>query len=148
MGYFHKENVFLDGLIFLVLFSVILAIFLSLSLVLSTKYTDFTCVRSLGQTECTLVRTFQFSKSAEVKIYNPIAVDLNECDRENIFGKTYSSTRCGNSTSSADIRSKGVSYKINIYSGQDRQAVRAVAKACEKLIVSFTFVAVSSSVFF
>jgi hypothetical protein len=135
MGYFHKENVFLDGLIFLVLFGGIVAIFLSLSLLLNTKYTDFTCIRSLGHTECILVRTFQFSKSSEIKIHNPVAVDLSECDKQDIFGKTYSSTRCGN-LSSADIRSKDVSYKINIYSGQDRQAVRAVAKEINEFLLS------------
>jgi hypothetical protein len=135
MGYFHKENIFLDILIFIFLFCGMLAIFFSVSLLLSTKYTDFACVRSLAQTECNLVRTFQFSKSAEIKIHNPIAVDINECDRKDVFGKTHLSTRCGN-ISSADIRSKGVSYKINIYSGQDRQAVRAVAKEINEFLLS------------
>jgi hypothetical protein len=135
MGYFHKDNVLLDGLIFIVLFSGIVAILLSLSLLLSTKYTDFSCIRSLGKTECTLVRTFKLSRSSEIKIHNPVAVDLSECDRQDIFGKTYSSTRCGN-FSSADIRSKDVSYKINIYSGRDRQAVRAVAKEINEFLLS------------
>ncbi len=132
MRYFDKDNILLDGLIFILLFSGILAVFLSVSFLLSTKYTDFSCVRSLGQTECTLVRTFQFSKSAEITIHNPVAVDLSEC--ENLFGQT-SSSPC-KTPSSADIRSKDVSSKINIYSGQDRQAVRAVAREINEFLLS------------
>jgi hypothetical protein len=132
MGYFRKENVFLDSLIFIIFFAGMLAIFLSVSLLLSTKYTDFSCVRSLGQTECTLVRTFQFSKSAEIKIHNPVAVDVNEC--KDIFGRD-SSSPC-KTPSSADIRSKDVLSKTNIYSGQDRQAVRAVAREINEFLLS------------
>jgi hypothetical protein len=134
MGIFYKRNVFIDALIALILICGIFAVFLSVLWLGSGGYTDFSCVRSLEQTECTLSRTYRFSKSSDIKIHNPIAVDINEHDRKDIFGKTRSSH--SGSISRAEIRSKDVSYKINIYSGYDRQAVRAVAKEINEFLLS------------
>jgi hypothetical protein len=108
MGYFHKDSVFLDSLIYFFVSSVIL---LTLALLASlfgtnfgTHYTDFTCTRSVEGVECNLVRHTRSLKSTEIKIHNPIAVDINAHEIKDIFGKhSYDSDYLG--SSSAEIRS-------------------------------------------
>jgi hypothetical protein len=128
------ENHYKKNLAFLISCGVSL-ILLLLVFLFGTKSTDFTCVRSLGQTECTIVRNHRLLAPTEIKIRSPIAVDINECERQDIFGKTHSSSRYG-CLNSAELRSKGVSYKINVYSAQDRQAVYAVAKEINEFLLS------------
>jgi hypothetical protein len=135
MGIFYKKNVFIDAAIALILICGIFTLLLSIFWLSTGGYTDFSCIRSPGQTECILSRTYRFSKSSDIKIPNPIAVDISETYRKDIFGNEYSSYGSGG-ISRAEIRSKGVSYKINIYSGYDRQAVRAVAKDINEFLLS------------
>ena len=64
----------------------------------------------------------------------PVTIeDIKIC--EDIFGRDYSSPAC-KTPSSANIRSKDGSSKINIYYGQDRQAVRAVAREINEFLLS------------
>jgi hypothetical protein len=128
------ENRYKKNLAFLISSGASL-ILLLLIFLFGTKSTDFTCIRSLGQTECTVVQNHRLLSPTEIKIHSPIAVDINECDTQDLFGKTHSSSRYG-CVNRAEIRSKGVSYKINIYSGQDRQAVHAVAKEINEFLLS------------
>jgi hypothetical protein len=125
MGYFHKENVFLGNLIAILLLCGIWAIFL-LVLWLGTGYTEFSCFRSVEGVECTLNRTYQLSKSSEIKIYNPIAVDIDD----------YKDPDTGTPFVKAVIRSKDVSSKVNIYSGYNFKDVRAVAKEINEFLLS------------
>jgi hypothetical protein len=128
------ENYYKENLLFLISCgaSLILALLIFL---FGTQSTDFTCLRSLGQTECTIVRNHRLIGPTEIKIHNPIAIDINECEEQDIFGKTHSSSQYG-CVNSAELRSKGVSYKINVYSAQDRQAVQAVAKEINEFLIS------------
>ena len=139
MGYFYKENVFLDGLAY---FLISTGILLALALLLSffgrnfgTHYTDFTCTRSFEGVECNLVRHTRSLKSTEIKIHNPIAVDINAHEITDIFGK-HSYDRDYFGSSSAEIRSKGVSYKINIYGGLDSHKVNAIAREINEFLLS------------
>ncbi len=100
-----------------------------------TQSTEFTCIRSLGQTECTMVRNHRLLAPTEIKIRSPIAVDINECEEQDMFGKTHSSSNYG-CVNGAELRSKGVSYKINIYYSQNRQAVYAVAKEINEFLLT------------
>jgi hypothetical protein len=135
MGIFYKKNVFIDALIALILICVIFTVLLSVFWLGTGGYTDFSCVRSVGQTECVLSRTYRFSRSSDIKIHNPIVVDVSQMRRKNIFGNDYSSYGSGG-ISRAEIRSKDTSYKINIYSGYDRQAIRAVAQEINEFLLS------------
>jgi hypothetical protein len=125
MGYFHKGNVFLDNLIAILLLCGIWAIFL-LVLWLGTGYTDFSCFRSPEGIECTLNRTYQISKSAEIQIHNPIAVDIDD----------YKSPDTGTTLMTAVIRSKGVASKVDIYSGYNFKDVHTVAKEINEFLLS------------
>jgi hypothetical protein len=135
MGIFYKKNVFIDALIALILICGIFAVPLSVLWLGSGGYTDFSCVRSLGQTECTLSRTYRFSQSADIKIHNPAVVDIQERYKKDIFGNNYSSYGSGG-ISHAVIKSKDASHTTNIYSGYDRAAVRAVAKEINEFLLS------------
>jgi hypothetical protein len=134
MGYYHKDNIFVDGLIYCLLLGGMVIFFLLTSVLFKTEPTDFSCTRSLEGAECVLIRKSQFLKPTEIKIHNPVAVDLNECDVKDIFGNDSYEEGCYGSR--AEIRSKGVSYKIGIYYGRDRQAVRAVAKDINDFLLS------------
>jgi hypothetical protein len=128
------ENRYKKNLAFLISCGVSL-ILLLLVFLFGTKSTDFTCIRYLGKTECTIIRNHRLLNPTAIKILSPIAVDINECEGQDIFGKTHSSSRYG-CVNSAELRSKGVSYRINVYSAQARQAVRAVAKEINEFLLS------------
>ncbi len=135
MGYYHKNNIFLDGLIYCLLLGGMVIIFLLTGVLFKMEPTDFSCTRSLEGVECTLIRKSQFLKPTEIKIHNPVAVDINNCHREDIFGRHYSDPDCYGS-SSAEIRSKGVSYKIKIYGGRDYKTVNAIAREVNEFLLS------------
>jgi hypothetical protein len=135
MGYYHKDNIFLDGLIYCLLLGEIVLVFLLMNVLFKMQPTDFRCIRLSEGIECVLTRNSQFLKPTEIKIHNPVADDLNECDIKDIFGNDSHEEGC--SGSRAEIRSKGVSYKITIfYSVLDRQAVRTVAKEINEFLLS------------
>jgi hypothetical protein len=140
MGYFHKKNVFLDGLIYFLAASVItiaLALLLSLfGTIFGTQYTDFSCDHSLRDMECELVRHTNFLQPTEVRIQNPLAVAvINPCARKDIFGKYSYDYECyGNIY--AEIRSKNVSYGIKIYGGSDSHKVNAIAREINEFLSS------------
>jgi hypothetical protein len=140
MGYFHKENVFLDGLMYFVVATVItiaLALLLSLfGTIFGTQYTDFSCDRSLGDVECELVRHTNFLQPTEIKIHHPLAVAvINSCDKKDIFGKYSYDNDCYGS-SHAEIRSKNVSYGIKLYAGSDIHKVNAIAREINEFLLS------------
>ena len=125
MGYFHKENLFLDNLIAIFLLCGIWAVFL-LVLWLGTGYSDFSCLRSPEGVECTLNRTYQLSKSSEIKIHNPVAVDIDD----------YINPDSGTPFVQAVIGSKNISAKVIIYSGYSFKDVDAVAKEINEFLLS------------
>jgi hypothetical protein len=125
MGYFHRENVFLDNLIAIFLLCGIWAIFLFV-LWLGTGHTDFSCFRSLEGTECTLNRIYQLSKSSEIKVHNPIAVDIDD----------YINPDSGTPFITAVIRSRNASSKVTVYSGYNFKDVQAVAKEINEFLLS------------
>jgi hypothetical protein len=129
MGYFHKKNVFLDGLLYIIFSCGILTVFFLPLLLFQTTSSDFSCVRSVGGIECILVKSSLFSsvfRSGEIKIHNPIAVDINK----------HINNEASTFEESADIRSQNVSYTTNIYSGYDYQTVRAIAKEINEFLLS------------
>jgi hypothetical protein len=140
MGYFNKENVLLDGLMYsLAATAITIALALLLSLfgtIFGTQYTDFTCDRSLGDVECALVRHTKLLQPTEIKIHNPLAVAvINPCERKDIFGKYFYDTDCYGS-SRAEIRSKNVSYGIKLYGGSDSQKINAIAREINEFLLS------------
>ena len=135
MGYYHKDNILLDGLIYCLLLGGMVLIFLLPRVLFKMEYTDFSCIRSSKSVECVLTRKSQFLKSTEIKIHNPVAVDINNCHRKDILSKDYYDPDCYGS-SSAEVRSKGVSYKINIYGGYDSYKVNAIARDINRFLLS------------
>jgi hypothetical protein len=135
MGYYHKDNILLDGLIYCLLLGGMVLIFLLPRVIFKMEPTDFSCIRSSEGVECILIRKSQFLKPTEIKIHNPVMVDINNCHREDILGKDYYDPDCYGS-SSAEIRSKGVSYKINIYGGYDSHKVNTVARDINEFLLS------------
>ncbi len=135
MGYYHKDNVLLDGLIYCLFLGGMVLCFLLPRLLFKMEPTDFSCTRSIEGVECMLIRKSQFLKPTEIKIHNPVVVDINNCHREDIFGKHYYDPHCYGS-SSAEIRSKGVSYKIKIYGGSDSHKVNSIAREINEFLLS------------
>jgi hypothetical protein len=139
MGYFNKDNVFIDGLVyFLISSGVLLTLVLIASLYgtnFGTYYTDFACAHSIEGVECNLVKHTRSLRLTEIKIHNPVGVDINTCEIKDIFGKHYYDPDCYGS-SSAEIRSKGVSYKIKIYGGLDSHKVNAIAREINEFLIS------------
>jgi hypothetical protein len=93
---------------------------------LGTGYTDFSCFRSPDGIECTLNRTYQLSKSSEIKIHNPIVVDIDD----------YINPDSGTPFVTAVIRSKDVSSKVTVYSGYNFKDVQVVAKEINEFLLS------------
>jgi hypothetical protein len=140
MRFFCKENVLLDDLIPCLVWSVVLIVLILLCSFITkefgTQYTEMDCNRSLAGVECSLTRyNTKLLIPSKIKIHNALAVDLSECDKTDIFGRDYYSARCYG-FSAAEIRSQNVSYKIAIYSGYNRQAVRDIAKKINDFLIS------------
>jgi hypothetical protein len=135
MGYFNKDNVFLDGLISCIFLCGALLI-ISLSLLLfGTRSTDFSCIRSSGKTECNLIREALLFKTGVIKIHNPIEVNVYETPRIDSFGraKYYSSS---GDVVFAKISSKNVPSKIEVYRGYDHQFARDITKEINEFLRS------------
>jgi hypothetical protein len=125
MGFFHKDNVFMDNLIACVLLCGIWTIF-ALVLWIGAGYTDLSCSRSTVGVECTFQRTYQFSKSSEVRIYNPISVDIDE----------YKIPETGTVFVKIDVRSRDVLSKVNIYHGYNLKNAYNIAKEINRFLIS------------
>lgn len=135
MGYFHKENVFLDGLIYLTFLCGMLLIISLPLLLFGTRSTDFTCIRSSEKVECNLVREALLFKTGVIKIHDPVEINLYEVPGVNSFGKAkyYSSS---GTVVFAKISSRDVSSKIEVYRGYDHQFARDIIKEINEFLLS------------
>jgi hypothetical protein len=127
MGYFHKDNVFLDSLIYCIFLCGALLIISLPLLLFGTRSTDFSCIRSSGETECNLIREALLFKTGVIKIHNPIEVNVYETPGIDSFGKAKYYSSSGDVVF-AKISSKNVISKIEVYRGYDKQFARDITK--------------------
>ena len=135
MGYFNKDNVFLDGLIYCIFLCGMLLIISLPLLLFGTRSTDFSCVRSSGQVECNLMREALLFKTGVIKIHDPVEVNVYETPGVNSFGraKYYSSS---GDVVFAKISSRNVPSKIEVYRGYDKQFARDITKEINEFLLS------------
>jgi hypothetical protein len=94
------------------------------------RYAELTCNRDGQGIECELVHHTLLFNSSEIKIHNPIAVDIEDYAR-----KRYSSGPSSLQTT-AKIRSKDTSHQVYFYSGYDYQAVKKVASQVNEFLLA------------
>jgi hypothetical protein len=128
MGYFHRENIFLDTLIFsAILIGILLSILLFFSLP-TIKSNDLTCSRSPKGVECSWLRDTQFAKNIEFKIIDPTSV------------RVIQDTKVGRNTSlpyfTAEITYAHPPIHLPLYSDYNDKIVRSLAQEINEFLLS------------
>lgn len=114
---FPRKLAYWGGLGLVVLFLVLLFV---------TVSTDLRCERSASGVECGLIQNTTLLKMQEIKILDPIAVDVTTHRRKKYSTASYS----------AEIRSSHISYTVPLLTSYSYEVAQSAANEVNKFLLS------------